>query len=62
MMTVKELRDILDEVPGDCPIWITLTDDETPVACVTRDGDFIRLCVSDEDISYSEKLLWKSAE
>lgn len=60
MLTVKELREALKDIPGHYKIWITLPDDELPVGRVTQDRAFIRICAPYTEISHLENTLWES--
>ena len=62
MLTVRELKETLKDVPGDYKIWITLADDEIPVGRVTQSIAFIRICAPDAELSRLENTLWEATK
>lgn len=62
MLTVKELLEALENVPGHYKIWLTVPNDELPVACVTQDKASIHLCTDSDEIPKSEHVLYIDTE
>ena len=59
MITARDLRQLLNEVPGDARVMITFAgEDERFVSCITLEANrVLRFCDSDRHMSAAEKLL-----
>lgn len=61
-MTVDELRKALVGAPGNLRVEMTLTGDEFPVTCVTRDKTYLRMCRDNTEVSVGETTLHDDME
>ena len=62
MITVKELLETLKDIPGHYKVWLTLPNDELPVACVTQDRASIHICTTAADTPVSERTIYIDTE
>ena len=62
MITIKDLREVLADIPGHYKVLITFPEDECAVECVTLDKTVLRLCASKDNMPDGESLLYPEGE